>query len=204
MKRVLIVTAVEIERAAVLNGLDGQHGVDVLVVGVGSAAAAASTAIALTRASGLGSPYDMVVCMGIGGAFPGRAAIGDVVVGTASVAADLGAETADGFLSVDELGFGTSVIAASPIEIGVKTGTILTVSTVTGSALRAAELAERHPDALAEAMEGYGVACAAAATDTRFVEIRAISNLIGPRDRAAWRIPDALAALAEAAATLVE
>ena len=28
-------------------------------------------------------------------------------------------------------------------------------------------------------------------------EVRTISNLVGPRDRAAWRIPDALAALAD-------
>jgi futalosine hydrolase len=29
------------------------------------------------------------------------------------------------------------------------------------------------------------------------LEIRAISNPVGPRDRAAWRIPEALAALTE-------
>jgi nucleoside phosphorylase len=46
---------------------------------------------------------------------------------------------------------------------GARTGTVLTVSTVTGTAARAAELRARHPRALAEAMEGFGVAEAAAA-----------------------------------------
>ena len=45
-------------------------------------------------------------------------------------------------------------------------------------------------------MEGAGVAAAAARHGVPFAEVRAISNLVGPRDRAAWRIPEALAALA--------
>lgn len=38
---------------------------------------------------------------------------------------------------------------------------------------------------------------AAAAHGVPVLEIRAVSNPVGPRDRAAWRIGDALAALAE-------
>ena len=47
-------------------------------------------------------------------------------------------------------------------------------------------------------MEGFGVAEAAAAHGVPVLEIRAVSNPVGPRDRAAWRIGDALAALTEA------
>ncbi|MDG4862637.1 futalosine hydrolase, partial [Streptomyces sp. T-3] len=61
----------------------------------------------------------------------------------------------------------------------------------------------RHPGALAEAMEGFGVAEAAAVHGLPVLEIRAISNPVGPRDRAAWRIGDALAALTEAFGKLV-
>ena len=67
------------------------------------------------------------------------------------------------------------------------------MSTVTGTAAGATLLAARHPDAVAEGMEGFGVACAAG--DRPYGEIRAISNVVGPRDRAAWRIAPALAAL---------
>lgn len=46
-------------------------------------------------------------------------------------------------------------------------------------------------------MEGFGVAEAAAAHGIPVLELRAVSNPVGPRDRTAWRIGDALAALTE-------
>ncbi|MGR4882766.1 futalosine hydrolase [Streptomyces sp. LARHCF249] len=172
---------------------------DVLVGGVGPAAAAAGTATALA----LGS-YTLVVSAGIGGGFQPAAPPGSLVVADAIVAADLGAETPDGFLDVRTLGFGHSVhlppaeLAARAAEAtGALLAPVLTVSTVTGTAARAAELAARHPMAGAEAMEGFGVAEAAVAHGLPVLEIRAVSNAVGPRDRAAWRIGDALAALAD-------
>ncbi|MGW8972013.1 futalosine hydrolase [Streptomyces platensis] len=227
MRRVLVVTAVAAERDAVcavagscaavtLPG--GQElrraaglpvALDALAAGVGPAAAAAGTATALTAAALAGQPYDLVVSAGIGGGFPPGAPLGSVVVAEAIVAADLGAETPDGFLPVTELGFGTVVHRPDPALVrtvaaaaGAVAGTVVTVSTVTGSAARAAELAERHPGVLAEAMEGFGVAEAAAAHGVPVLEIRAVSNAVGPRDRAAWRIGDALAALTGAFRTL--
>ena len=81
-------------------------------------------------------------------------------------------------------------------------GDVLTVSTVTGTAARADWLRARWPDAVAEAMEGFGVASAAQRAGAAFAELRTISNPVGPRDRAAWQLPPALAALETAAATL--
>jgi futalosine hydrolase len=51
-------------------------------------------------------------------------------------------------------------------------------------------------------MEGFGVATAAAAAGVPFAELRTISNSIGRRDRSAWRIGSALAALTNAAALI--
>jgi futalosine hydrolase len=51
-------------------------------------------------------------------------------------------------------------------------------------------------------MEGFGVATAATQAGIGFAELRAISNPVGPRDRDAWRIGDALAALTTAASGL--
>lgn len=172
---------------------------DVLVGGVGPAAAAAGTATALAVGA-----YTLVVSAGIGGGFQPSAPPGSLVVADAIVAADLGAETPDGFVDVRALGFGHSVhlppaeLAALAAEAtGALLAPVLTVSTVTGTAARAAELAARHPMAGAEAMEGFGVAEAAAAHGLPVLEIRAVSNAVGPRDRAAWRIGDALDALAD-------
>nr|WP_308280871.1 futalosine hydrolase [Streptomyces lomondensis] len=185
-------------------------GWDVIVAGVGAALAAANTASALTAAALNGTPYDLVVSAGIAGGFVPDAPVGALVVADEIVAADLGAETEDGFLSVTELGFGTvrhrppgELVRRVAEAVGARAGAVLTVSTVTGTAERAAVLRERHPTALAEAMEGFGVAEAAIAQGVPVLEIRAISNPVGPRDRAAWRIPEALAALTEGFGKLV-
>ncbi len=85
---------------------------------------------------------------------------------------------------------------------GAVVGDILTVSTVTGSTASATGLITRFPAAVAETMEGYGVACAAAGATVPFAELRTVSNPVGPRDRAAWRIGDALAALTAAATAI--
>jgi futalosine hydrolase len=193
----LVVTAVAVERDAVVAGLGGSA--EVHAVGVGVAAAAAGTA----RLLAIGD-YDAVVCAGIGGGFAGRVQVGGVVVGTVSVAADLGADSPSGFLSIEELGFGTGSLPAGlelPVPGAVR-GPVLTVSTVTGTAEGLARILDRYPDAAAEAMEGFGVATAAAQAGIPFAELRTVSNPVGPRDRAAWRIPQALAALTDAARAL--
>ncbi|MGW4083621.1 futalosine hydrolase [Streptomyces sp. NPDC004822] len=196
-------TAVPAERDAVAPAL-GLPDVEVIAAGVGPALAAASTATALTTAALDGRPFALVVSAGIAGGFAPYAPVGSLVVADEITAADLGAETPDGFLPVTELGFGTvthrppeTLVRAVASATGARPGAVLTVSTVTGTATRAARLRERHPTALAEAMEGFGVAEAAAAHGTPVLELRAVSNPVGPRDRAAWRIGDALAALAE-------
>ncbi|MEW1751983.1 futalosine hydrolase [Streptomyces angustmyceticus] len=201
---------------ALLRAAEAPVAFDVLAAGVGPAAAAAGTATALTAAALAGAPYDLVVSAGIGGGFspgpegsPPGAPLGSVVVADAIVAADLGAETPGGFAPVTELGFGTvahrpdpALVGAVAAAAGAATGTVVTVSTVTGSAARATELAERHPGVLAEAMEGFGVAEAAAAHGVPVLEVRAVSNAVGPRDRGAWRIGAALTALTGAFRTL--
>ena len=204
--RVLIATAVPAERDAVAQAFTADDGpVDIIAVGVGPAASAAATATALTTAALRGTPYGLVVSAGIGGGFQPEAPVGSLVVADEITVADLGAETPEGFVPVTGLGFGTvthrppkSLVRDLTAVTGARTGTVLTVSTVTGSAERAAELRARHPGALAEAMEGFGVAEAAAAHDVPVLEIRAVSNPVGPRDRAAWRIGEALTALTEA------
>ncbi|WP_432076100.1 futalosine hydrolase [Streptomyces wuyuanensis] len=230
--RVLVVTAVRAEADSVAAGLrpdgpvtshriPGGHTlhrcagtgtvVDVLAGGVGPAAAAAATATALTAAASApgAPPYDLVVSAGIGGGFAGVAPLGAVVVADAMVAADLGAQTPDGHLPVEELGFGRSVHRPAALServaeaLGAVHGPVLTVSTVTGTAARAAELTARHPHAAVEAMEGFGVAEAAVSHGVPVAEIRAVSNAVGPRDRAAWRIGEALDALRNAFRLLI-
>jgi futalosine hydrolase len=209
--RLLLVTAVEAEAEALRAGLPPRAETDVRVhvVGVGPAAAAAGTARLLALAEAADTPYRGVISAGIAGGFDG-APLGATVLGTRSIAADLGAESPTGFLTIDELGFGSNTHPADPALLATLraalpsavVGDILTVTTVTGSAESAAALIARWPSARAETMEGYGAACAAAGATVPFAELRTVSNPVGPRDRAAWRIGDALQALTTAAAAL--
>lgn len=211
--RVLIAVSVDAERDAVLRGLGeaGSGVFDVFAAGVGTAPAAARTARKL--ASG---KYDLVVNAGICGGFAGQADIGSLVVASEIVAADLGAESAEGFIGLDELGFGSAraevdaglagraADAFTAAGLPVVLAPILTVSTVTGTEASAAELASRVPGAAGEGMEGFGVAAAAKEFGLPVLEIRAVSNAVGPRDKSAWRIKEALQSLEAASKVLTE
>jgi futalosine hydrolase len=202
----LIVTAVPAEAEAVMKGLEPDSPITVAPVGVGIAAAAAGTARLLTLADGR---YTGVINFGIGGGF--AQPLGGMVLAGRSIAADLGAETPNGFISLDELGFGDSTMITVDQELLTRlravlpdalVGDVLTVNTVTGTSDRTARLIKRYPHALAEGMEGYGVACAARLAEIPFAELRTVSNIVGPRDRGSWQIADALEALTKAAQML--
>lgn len=209
--RVLIMTSVSAEQEAILRGIQHNSRFDVRLAGVGPAAAAANTAFALAN-----EKYDLVVSAGICGGFADQAELGSIVVADEIIFADLGAESPEGFLSLDELGFGSNRVqtdayftnlAAQGLRqasLPCRTGPILTVATVTGTAETTLELAKRVPNVAAEAMEGYGVAMAAQIAGVPILEIRAVSNAVGPRDRSAWRIKEALQALEAASSVLQE
>jgi futalosine hydrolase len=212
--RILVVTAVAAEQDAVLAGRRAATGtvaglqvhraltpaglLDVVAGGVGPVAAAVSAGCLLSRG------YSLAVSAGIGGGFP-AARVGAVVVADAVVHADLGAETAEGFRSMADLGWSP---VRHPVDLGwanafsrrtdAVTGAVLTVSTVTGSQQRADQLLASHPDAVAEGMEGVGVCLAAARAGVPFAELRTIANPVGPRHRESWRVADALTALSTA------
>ena len=195
---------------------DADADVEVLVAGVGPLAAAAATADRLAR----GPRVDVVVSCGVAGGWAGAADVGDVVVAEQVVAADVGAQDPaaphpDGLSLLGDLGLGPSswtcrtelvdAVAralAADARLPVRRGTVLTVATATGTRERADALAARHRP-VAEAMEGAGVAVAASARGVDLLEVRTVSNLVGPRDRDAWRFDVALDALRVAARPLV-
>ena len=223
--RALVIVAVDAELQAVLSALGGEsdpvtfgpvHGVvvaspagEVVLVagGVGTSAAAAATATVLSQAG-----FEVVLSVGIAGGFAGHA-IGSVIVGARSIAADLGCEVASGFLPLSELGFGADAYAAdshwltlvtqrlATTDLVVRVGDIGTVATITGTAAGAATHVGRHGCA-GEAMEGFAVAAAADLYGVPFLEMRTVSNAVGPRDLSQWRIGDALASLGVAVAAV--
>ncbi|RXJ00304.1 futalosine hydrolase [Anaerobacillus alkaliphilus] len=209
--RILVMTAVAAEQDAVLRGINNDPRFDVVAGGVGPVAAAISTTKVIAKGE-----YDLVISAGIGGGFIGRADVGSIVVATDIIAADLGAQTTEGFASIEQLGFGISRVpvdqelatkvadAFQKAELSTFTGPVLTLSTVTGSFETAEDLALRVEGATVEAMEGFGVALAAHDAKLPVLEIRTISNPVGPRDKSSWKIKEALQQLEKASSVLAE
>jgi futalosine hydrolase len=217
----VVITAVDVERDAVADGIGDPHeipvgpylrskrceseGDDVLIVagGVGPAAAAAAAAYVV-------GIHDVtrLLSMGIAGAFAGSALpMGGVAVASTIVAADLGAMSPERFLDLGAMGLdgGAAVTCATDLVatavqrvtqagLPVATGPVLTLSTMTGTSERAAQLMSEH-GAVAEAMEGAGVAHVAALHQLPTLELRTISNHVGTRDRESWDILAALTSL---------
>lgn len=168
-----------------------------LITGCGPAAAGARLGLALGR---MPRP-DLVVGIGIAGAYPQTGiGPGDVVRIATDGFVDLGCEDGDGFLDLLDLGVPETGVQrhwdlAEPTfldALPVAHGT--TCSVCTGR-LETADERRRRTGAAIETMEGAAWALACQAAGAPFAQVRAISNVAGPRDRSAWRIPDALAAL---------
>ena len=76
-------------------------------------------------------------------------------------------------------------------------GQLLTVCSAAATAKDVHDRRQTFPDAVAEDMEGFSVAFACAMAGCRLSVVRGISNVAGDRDKAHWRITDALNAAAD-------
>jgi futalosine hydrolase len=213
--RILVVAATLPEMAALVRELtpptpDRQHysykhhHLDMVVTGVGMVATAAWTARALAQRA-----YDVALNVGVCGSFSPGLPPGTVVHVVSDRIADLGAEDDDRFITVDEIGLpsehsfvndsppDSAVLRALPAVSGI------TVNTVHGRTGSSAEVVARfHPDV--ESMEGAGFMHACTIAEVAFAEIRAVSNMVEKRNRAAWRLDDAITALNRTAITMIE
>jgi futalosine hydrolase len=189
---IVVATPLEAQRLPALN-----HS-RIIVSGIGAVNAALSTQAAL-----LEQPADLVLSVGIAGAYPNSGlALTNLIVSSALVYAGLGIQ--DGS-RVTTLGFpiapdifqvlpvwnkAFAYAEAAQLEFGV----ITTLETVTTNKARA-EAIEKQFLARAEAMEGAGVAQAALRFAVPCVELRSISNLVG--DRQNWQLQAALTTLGQ-------
>jgi futalosine hydrolase len=184
--KILVVVASQLE-ADRLPALPDSR---LVVSGVGAVSAALATQAAL-----LETPTDLVLSVGIAGAYPNSGLdLGDVLVSSGVVYAGLGVQNG---LRVDALGF-TGAEQVLPVwdragefaqAAKLPLGIIATLETVTTDLARA-EAIESQFRAVAEAMEGAGVAQAALRHGLPMLEVRAVSNMVG--DRQNWQIKTAL------------
>lgn len=190
----------------------------VVVTGVGPMAAAVSLGLVLGRH---GASLSGVVNLGVAGGFDLAATpLGALVTATAETFPEYGLRAKAG-VDTHGLGFPQLTLAGVPVydtlplaapdaaaaTMGLRlpkeavAGPCVTVAGVSGEPDRAAILARKYK-AVAESMEGFAMAMAAAAAGIPFLELRAISNRVGARSPEDWDLPGALAALGQATSRL--
>lgn len=196
---VVVCAATPAEQALLLAELGGERGavggrrVALLRTGVGPV----NAAVALTRFLGK-EEAGAVVCCGVGGAYPGSGLRpGDVVCAASEYYADLGAESPDGFLDMETLGFPVvegdpPLFNRLPLDLfpAPRRAAFVTLATCTGTEESARAVAGRTGGAV-ESMEGAAVVHAARLHGVPVGEVRGISNPVGERDRKRWRVREA-------------
>ena len=148
---------------------------------------------------------EAVVVCGIAGAYPGAGIpVGSIVCAESECYGDLGADSPGGFLDMRALGFPVvggvnPLYNVLPMQIfpAARRARFVTVNTCTGND-EAARAIEVRTGGGVESMEGAAIAHVAALAGIPVGEIRGISNLVGNRDRGAWRVKDAALAAQEA------
>ena len=190
------------------SGVSGAlHGVPLVLatLGVGKVNTAAGLALAIAELEPVS-----IVQLGIGGAFPdSHLRVGEVAVASEEVHLDSGVLTGDGFEDMESLGLPLLTSPATcfnriPVDPALSSRLAAgvhpllpfgTSETVTGKAVARGSLGTA-----VESMEGAAAAQVALALGLPFAEVRGISNVVGERDKAHWRIAEA----AEAACLAVE
>jgi futalosine hydrolase len=203
---ILVPTELELARLEDAGGFPTERSLTA-VCGFGIAAAAARTAGLLAEHA----PKE-VLLVGIAGAYDIELHPTGTALAFNKVAVHgIGAGEGEDFQGPASLGFPQwpASVEAGAVEdrIELQTpkgdGLLLSTCAASDSPARASLLQERYPGALAEDMEGFGVALACHLASTPCWIVRGISNQVGDRDATSWRIPSALAAARRCALELL-
>lgn len=194
----LVCVATELEGA-----LLKEKGIRVVVTGIGPVNAAHALTAALARRT----PDRVVVC-GIGGAYPGSGLdLLDVTCAETETYADLGAESPDGFLDMEALGFPVVGDHHNRLPLSLfpvaRRAAYVTTSTCTGTDATARSIVGRTGGAV-ESMEGAAIVHVALKHGLPVGELRAVSNRVGDRDRKAWKVKEAAARAQQALLDWIE
>ena len=201
---VLIAVATASEIEIVKQFLEGtsfrinQHQVDLLITGIGGIA----TTYSLTKSIQSKRP-DHILQAGIAGSFHTALEIGTTVCVREEVIGDLGAEENSEFRDLFDLGlmrendlpFNGRVLN-NPFIMGNETYGLPLVRSVSNNEISTRkeriELLERKFNAEIESMEGAAFHYVCLSENIPFIQIRTISNYVGERNKAKWKIPMAL------------
>lgn len=176
----------------------GNVGISLLITGVGMVATAYNLTKQLAK-----NHYDIVLQAGVGGAFNNSIALADVVIVGKERFADFGAEDNGKYIDIFDLGllhanetpFTDKWLEAPEVSLPkvleLKRVSGVTVNTVSGSTDTIQRIIEIYnPDV--ESMEGAAMHYVCLQEGISFVQIRAISNYVEPRDKSKWQMGKAI------------
>ncbi|MFI5172434.1 MAG: futalosine hydrolase [Chitinophagales bacterium] len=166
--------------------------VDLLITGVGSMATTFHLTDVLNKMN-----YDLVLQVGICGTFDRNIQIGEVVEIITETISQTGAEDDSKFISIFEMGLedknafpflNGKLINQNPLNLeNVRHVESITVETAHGNETTIARTLKQY-NAAVENMEGAALFYCCLMKNTRFAELRAISNYIEKRNKANWNI----------------
>jgi futalosine hydrolase len=122
---------------------------------------------------------------------------------------ELGAEDGDTFIPVEQLGLGQSSVITNDgwpqnaALLALRRVCGITVNTVHGSAESIAAVVARCSPQV-ESMEGAAFAYACSLAAVPYAQVRAVSNVVERRNREAWQMDRAIAALNDAALRILD
>ena len=172
-----------------------------------------STAYQLSKVIAAERP-GLIIQAGIAGAFDEALQLGSVVVVAQDRIADLGVMENNQWKDVFDLGLTRSdegpfdngwlknesnIIKRS----GLQTVNAITINEITTAASRISELKSKYDPSI-ESMEGAALHYVCLQEKIEFLQLRAISNYIGERDKSKWKIKLAIKNLNDALADLIE
>jgi len=203
---ILVVAATyrEIEPLTALN-----RNVETLISGVGIP----STIYHLTNKL-LNKDYNIVIQAGIGGSFSNKNKIGDVLAIQSDAFTDIGVEENKSFKSIFESGFADAnqfpfcngeLVNNTEIfnTLKLKKAKAVTVNTINNNKKKT-KLLKNTFNAEVESMEGAAFHFVCLQQHVSFIQIRAISNMVGERDKSKWDLKNAIGNLNEELINLIE
>lgn len=183
---------------------------DILITGVGSMA----TTFHLTRYLAHKQP-DIVIQAGVAGSFDPDTQPGSVFLVQKDCLADLGVQEKEGFQSVLDMGIAgpndapyTRGLLVNPYKELMKRTRLkkvkgITVNEITTSKRRIAEYIDKY-DPLLESMEGAALHYVCLQQAVPFIQLRAVSNRVGERNKKKWNLPLAIENLNKELVRLLE
>ena len=190
--------AIRIDTKSEFYSLPHLRNADLLISGIGIS----KTTYSLTKILAVKN-YDLVIHLGIAGSYDGSLALGSLVNVHSEVFGDLGIQSQKGFTSLFDLSLmdenifpftNGKLINKTPVpEYFSKLPYLNSVTVNSLSNSEQVNKERKHMfNAHIEPMEGAAVFYTCLMEKISFIEIRALSNYVGERDKTRWKIDKAV------------